>query len=178
VINPHKTPEALIVCQASWPGIRVIQQRTARRPGQHVPVNTVTLGREDDGLRFSGVERGHDGSIWYVRVRLRTDGLDASLRVSAHYATGFDELVEFLRGLAAHWRGWAGERTYESMERELRLTATHDGHVRLVASLRQSSVPDGWSASAKIRIDPGEELTTAAEDIAALLSPPRSSRQA
>jgi hypothetical protein len=53
----------------------------------------------------------------------------------------------------------------------LRLTATHDGHVRLAVFLRQSSVPDGWSAAAVIRLDPGEEMTRVAGDVAALLVP-------
>lgn len=128
------------------------------------------LGREDDGLRFSDAERGPDGQVWYVWVRLRVGGLDAPVRVSSHYATGFDELVRFVRGLAADWRGWQGERTYESLEHELRLTASHDGHVRIVARLHQSSLPGGWSASGEFRVDPGEELTIAAESVADLLT--------
>jgi hypothetical protein len=129
-----------------------------------------TVGREDDGLQLSDVERGPDGEIWYVWVRLRVDGLDAPLRVSSHYATGFNELVRFFRELAADWRGWPGERTYESLEHELRLTASHDGHVRIAVQLRQSSVPDGWSASGVFSVDPGEEMTRAAESVADLLS--------
>jgi hypothetical protein len=81
------------------------------------------------------------------------------MRISAHYATGFDELAGFFRGLAASWRGWQGERVYEPLERDLRLTATHDGHVRLALQLRQSTVPDGWSVAAVMRLDPGEEMT-------------------
>jgi Family of unknown function (DUF6228) len=134
-------------------------------------VDLAIVGREADGLRFSDIERGPKGEIWYVWARLRVPYLDASLRVSAHYATSFDELVGFFRGLAADWRGWVGERTYESLERDLRLTATHDGHVRLAVQLRQSSIPDGWSASALVRLDPGEEMSRAARDIADLLSP-------
>jgi hypothetical protein len=134
------------------------------------------IGRETDGLQFSDVERGPDGNIWYVWARLKTAGLDATLRVSAHYATGFDELVEFFHRLAADWRGWQGERAYESLERELRLTATHDGHVRLAVQLRQSTLPDGWLAAAVLRLDPGEEMTRVAADVTALLSPPESSR--
>jgi hypothetical protein len=71
------------------------------------------------------------------------------------------------------WPGWRDLRAYESLERELRLTATHDGHVRLAVFLRQSSVPDGWSA-AVIRLDPGEELTRVAGEVSALLVPPES----
>jgi hypothetical protein len=100
-----------------------------------------------DGLRFEEMQRGPKGEICSVVVRLRVPGLDASLWVSAHYATGFDELVAFLNGLASDWRGWQGERTYESLEHDLRLTATHDGHVHLVVQLRQTSLSDGWSAT-------------------------------
>lgn len=57
----------------------------------------------------------------------------AGLRVSAHYATGFEDLVAFLNALASDWRGWEGERFYESLEHDLRLTATQDGHVHLGA---------------------------------------------
>ena len=115
------------------------------------------VGQEADELRFSDVERGTAGEIWYVWARLRVAGLDASPRVSAHYATGFDELAGFFRELAADSRGWQGERAYELLECELRLTATHDGHVRLAVFLRQSGVPDGWSVAAATRLDPGEE---------------------
>jgi hypothetical protein len=135
-----------------------------------VPVVVATVGREDDGLQLSDVERGPDGDIWYVWARLRVGGLDASLRVSSHYATGFNELVRFFCGLAADWRGWPGERTYESLEHELRLTARHDGHVRIAVQLRRSSVPDGWSASGVFSVDPGEEMTGAAENVTDLLS--------
>jgi hypothetical protein len=130
------------------------------------------VGREGDGLWFGDVERGPGAEIWYAGVRLLVPGLDARLRVSAHYATGFDDLVAFFRGLASQWRGWQGERTYESLERELRLTAVHDGHVRLAVQLRQASVPGGWSVTAVVQLDPGEELARAAEDVAALLSLP------
>jgi hypothetical protein len=144
--------------------------------GQHVSVDMVTVGRETDGLQFSGLQRGPDGEIWDVWVHLRVAGLDASMRVFLHYANGFDELGGFFRGLAADWRGWPGERTYESIEHELRLTATHNGHVRLAVQLCQSSLPDryGWSASGVFRLDPGEEMTRAAENLPDLLSTPRS----
>jgi hypothetical protein len=140
---------------------------------QHAAVEVAAaVGREDDGLRFEEVERSPEGEIRSVGVRLRVPGLDASLRVSAHYATGFDELVAFLSGLASDWRGWPGERTYESLEHDLRLTATHDGHVQLVVQLWEPFARNGWSATAVVQLDPGEEMTGAAGDVAALLSPP------
>jgi hypothetical protein len=131
-----------------------------------------TVGREADGLQFEQVQRGSKGEIWSVVARLRVPGLDASRRVCAHYATSFDELVAFFNRLAADWRGWQGERTYESLEHDLRLTAAHDGHVHLLVQLQETSGRDEWSATAVVQLDPGEEMTRAAEDVAALLAPP------
>lgn len=51
-------------------------------------VDEAMVGRETDGLRFADVERGRDREIEYAWARLRVRGLDASLRVSAPYATG------------------------------------------------------------------------------------------
>ena len=128
------------------------------------------VGREAEGLWLGEVERGPDGEIWYVWARLRVPGLDAAVRVSAHHATGFDELAAYFGGLASNWRGWPGERAYESLEDALRLTATHDGHVQLAVQLREFR-PDGWSVAAVIQLDAGEELATAAREVAALLAP-------
>lgn len=108
--------------------------------------------------------------MWSVEVSLRTPGLEASLQVVSHYADDFDELVGFFQGLADDWRGWRGERVYESLEHELRLTATHDGHVRLAVQMAPTGDPDGWSASGILRLDPGEEMTLAAGAVAALLN--------
>jgi hypothetical protein len=135
-------------------------------------MEVAVVGREADGLRFDQVQRGSKGEILSVVVRLRVPGLDAGRRVWAHYAKGFSDLVAFFHGLAADWRGWQGERTYESLEHDLRLTAIHDGHVRLLVQLPETAGLDEWSATGVVQLDPGEEMTRAAEDVAALLSPP------
>lgn len=61
-----------------------------------------------------------------------TEG-DLSARHVVHGASsdGFDSLAAFFAGLAHDWRGWEGERVYESLEHDLRFVAEHDGHVRL-----------------------------------------------
>jgi Family of unknown function (DUF6228) len=137
-------------------------------------VDEALVGTEQDGLRFAQVQHGADGTVRAVEVSMRTPGLAAGLQVQSHYAKGFDDLAAFFQGLAASWRGWQGEKAYESLEHDLRLTATHDGHVRLGVQMSRTSGPDGWSASAVLRLDPGEEMTRAAGDVAALLAPARS----
>lgn len=141
-------------------------------------MEAAAVGREASCLRFEQLQRDPHGEIRSVLVRLRMPGLNASLRVSAHYATAFDELARFLTELAADWRGWRGERTYESLEHDLQLTATHDGHIQLAVQLQETSAPDGWSAAGTVQLDPGEEMTRAALDVAALLSPSEALRQA
>jgi hypothetical protein len=135
-------------------------------------VEVATIGREADGLQFEQVQRGSKGEIWSVVVRLRVPGLDASHRVWTDYANSLDDLVAFFNGLAADWRGWQGERTYESLEHDLRLTAAHDGHFHLLVQLQETSGRDEWSATGVVQLDPGEEMTRAAADVAALLAPP------
>ena len=46
--------------------------------------------------------------------------------------------------MASSWRGWDGTRVFESIEHDLRLSATHDGHVNLRVLLWESTEPLGW----------------------------------
>jgi hypothetical protein len=66
------------------------------------------------------------------------------------YSDGFGQLAGFFAELAASWRGWRGERTYESIEHDLRIVATHDGHVRLKVRLWQSTDPNGTGGRAYV----------------------------
>ena len=105
------------------------------------------VGRATEGLHFQNVVRapdvvrGPDVRFWSVEVCLRVPGLEASSRVSAHYASEFDDLVAFFRQLAADWRGWDGERTYESLEHDLRLTATP----RWLCAAGGPALAGGWA---------------------------------
>ena len=133
-------------------------------------VDAACAGRAGEGLHLQNVVRGRDGAILSVELCLRVPRLEARSQVSANYAVGFDDLVAFFRQLAADWRGWDGKRTYESIDHDLRLTATHDGYVRLAVQLWQEGGRFGWSAAAVISLGPGEETRQVAEDVAALLS--------
>lgn len=99
-------------------------------------------------------------------------GLRAESTVTSHYAVGFDDLVEFFAGMMESWRGWDGDRVYESLEHELRLVGQHLGsRVRIGVELAQASDPDGWCVRATFTVDAGEQLSTAAHDLATLLGP-------
>src|SRR5260370_41832297 len=58
------------------------------------------------------------------------DGLRASTRV---YAYRFEGLVDLFADLARNWRGWEGEKRWESLEAELKLACSCDrlGHVQV-----------------------------------------------
>ena len=137
-----------------------------RQTGQ---MDSACIGLEHDGLTLFGVH-GDDTEIWWCAARLAVPGLTAELpRISAHYAVMFQDLIDFFADLARHWRGWRGERVYESLEGELRLIATYDRHVQITATLRQSTVENGWSATGTFTVEPGEQMSAIASDVQALL---------
>jgi hypothetical protein len=132
-------------------------------------MESACIGLEHDGLTLFDVH-GEGKEIWWCAARLAVPGLVAELpRVSANYAVVFRDLIDFLSGMARDWRGWSGERVYESLERELRLVASYDRHVKIIATLRQSTVEDGWEATGTFTVDPGEQMSGIAADVKALL---------
>lgn len=136
------------------------------------PVDQVVVGRDGHALILRDVVRGSGGEIWSVDVEVVDAGLRAESTVTSHYAVGFDDLVEFFAGMMESWRGWDGDRVYESLEHELRLVGQHLGsRVRIGVELAQASDPDGWCVRATFTVDAGEQLSTAAHDLATLLGP-------
>jgi len=103
---------------------------------------------------------------------LQADGLVATSRVEG--GGGFQDLARFFRGLEQEWRGWEGVRGWKSVEGDLGLVARHEfAHVRLTVTLRLQRFGwgnDGWSATADITVDPGEQLSRAAWEIGALVA--------
>jgi hypothetical protein len=96
----------------------------------------------------------------------RAETMSASRRV---YALGFTDLAEFFEGLAVDWRGWTGSRAWRSLEGDLEVAADHHRHVRLRVALRGDPYRSDWRVSATIELDPGEELSTVAADVRALV---------
>ncbi|MFJ4029345.1 DUF6228 family protein [Paenarthrobacter sp. NPDC089989] len=79
-------------------------------------------------------------------------------------------LLSFFDELARNWRGWDGEISFASIEGDLRLTAKHEGHVRIAFELEEFAGPTPWRAQGELALDPGEELKTAAESLRNLLT--------
>jgi len=129
------------------------------------------IGRPADGLCLRPVDRDEHGTATFVEATLQVPGLEARRTVVHHYATGFDDLLAFFADLERDWKGWEGPRVFASLEHDLTLAATHDGHVRLAVQLRESTVPDGWDVSAVLRLDPGEQLSQISAELRAVLAP-------
>jgi hypothetical protein len=140
-------------------------------PAKMTIVDAVQLGTGGESLRLTSDGPAHHAPQ-YVTAELRCGGLAASRRVVHHYASGFEDLADFFGRLAADWRGWAGERVWESVEGDLRIEARHAyGHIQLRVVLRGPGPGwgnEGWKAMADLTIDPGEELTQAASNLRAL----------
>ena len=91
----------------------------------------------------------------YWNATLSCGPLQASLRF---YEFRLGGLAEYFEGLAKEWRGWSGERRWESLEGDVALIAVHDGHgtIALRATLRtEAFAQHRWSASAELLVDAG-----------------------
>lgn len=130
---------------------------------------SVEVGSASIAITFASRRRVPNGAVELLDVTIRDVDLEAGKSVYDGYADGFEGLAAFFEGMAESWRGWSGERTYESTEHDLRLVATHDGHVRLRVRLWQSADPDGWMLETVVRLEAGEQLGRAAAEISALV---------
>lgn len=139
------------------------------RVPDHVHMEPVVIGSEGRTLAFSAPQFHGARPADFLSVTLSGPDLSAGRQVYAGWDGGFTSLAGFFSDLADGWRGWRGERVFESIEGDLRIQATHDGHVNLHVTLWESTVPDGWSVQSVVRIDAGEALRNAATDVALLV---------
>ena len=95
---------------------------------------------------------GGEGSVPVSLV-----GTAMTARVEA-YEHNYHHLVSFFDDLAKNWRGWTGEKTWESVEHHIALRATADrqGHVYLRAALRDVDDPSDWRAEATLLVEAGQ----------------------
>jgi hypothetical protein len=85
-----------------------------------------------------------------------------------------DGLVGWLADVAESFRGWQETRSWESLECDARIHATHDGrgHVTLRFAIRgpHAYQPDAWESAVSITLDAGEDMRTFAREIESFLS--------
>lgn len=102
---------------------------------------------------------------------LALSGLNAVIAIEEDVSRGFEDLATFFKSMEKSWRGWRGTRNWESLEGELRLTATHQGGaIQLRVAIRRRGFDggsDGWTVEGDVVIEPGEQLTRIAREVAA-----------
>lgn len=67
-------------------------------------------------------------------------------------------LVDLFDSVARDWQGWPGERTWQSIEGDLRVafTSRSTGQITLSVNLRNNSGEDDWQISAPIFLEAGQ----------------------
>jgi hypothetical protein len=128
-------------------------------------MEAVVLGSDLAGtLVLSNPERMEDGELFRPTAAVQVEDAAATSRIAANYALGFDDLVEFLSDLADSWKGWEGEKSWNSLEDDLAITARFKGFGRVVLTveLKGPSSPYDWTLSASITTDPGAQMAEAA----------------
>ena len=125
-----------------------------------------------ESLTLSKPERSAEGELMFIEARIESDGLSAVSNVTAHYANCFDDLVAYIEDLAQNWQGWNGQKEYQSLQRELKLSATHDGvgHVRLEVTLKGRGDIDPWRTTVIVVTDPGTQMDDAAHGASSLFA--------
>jgi uncharacterized protein DUF6228 len=132
-------------------------------------VSSVVIGSYETKLHLSCTDRGRDGIATIIVAGLDGPGLSASV---AACDDRYGQFAVFFEALADSWRGWEGERTFNSLEGEFEVAARHDGHVRLAIRLRRVDGPSLWTVHAEVTVDPGEDIAAAARDVRTLIFEP------
>jgi len=124
---------------------------------------TIKSSRSAGKLKLSEPKPpGSRHPVEYLRVSLEDHEIAAS-SAQVYIYEPFD-LAAFFDGLARHWKGWAGEKEWRSVEDDFALSCTSDGlgHVAMRVTLKSGLYEDDWCVQALIHVDAGQ-----LEDLAA-----------
>ncbi len=95
-------------------------------------------------------------------------GPQVTVEVPVHGYRPHASFSGFFADLAGSWRGWAGEKTYESLQGELRLRCTHDGigHVGVHVEVWTDHPLGDWCVRGSLIVEPGQlgDLSRAAAE--------------
>lgn len=118
------------------------------------------------GLMVRALSRGDDGLVDRAEFVLFDENVRGRTVVGGHYSDSFVPLAVWAEGLAEGWRGWSGERAYESLDGDVTLTALHHGsRIGIDVDLRGSSHPEAWRMRVWLSIEAGEEFARVARAI-------------
>ncbi|WTW98215.1 DUF6228 family protein [Streptomycetaceae bacterium NBC_01309] len=135
---------------------------------QEVEPSEVTIRCLDDPatvLRLTHRYRPDESGIGFA-VEVRAEGLQA--RVDGVEVWVWDEpgLADFFVQVAADFRGWHGERTWQTNHLKVSAVARTGGHVGLTWTLRPRLTRDApWESTVTTWIEAGEQAKNLAADI-------------
>ncbi|HEY1404471.1 MAG TPA: DUF6228 family protein [Pyrinomonadaceae bacterium] len=93
----------------------------------------------------------------YLDVTLTAGGLRASTRIyNLDFGGDVGDLPAFLQDVARNWRGWPGEKRWESIEGDLKLTCTITtlGLFKIVVELHScDDDPFTWEARCQLELE-------------------------
>ncbi|MEU9107168.1 DUF6228 family protein [Streptomyces xanthophaeus] len=118
------------------------------------------------GVRFCD-RFSSDGDCVHYVVELRAPGLTARAEDVVGWIWDSD-LPEFLEKLAAGYRGWDGERSWSTNDRDLTVSAVFrtGGYVGLTWTVRPwRAAAGGWSTSVTTWLEAGEQMASFASDV-------------
>jgi hypothetical protein len=108
------------------------------------------------------------GPEWpdYFMAELREPGLDCRTRVAARDPSGVSKFSAVFQEMADSWKGWDGEKVWQSPEGELelRFTMSAVGSITVMVMLRD---PYSWAVTTELGSESGDTLTQLARDAAA-----------
>lgn len=140
------------------------------------------LRQLDDGVEITGEpgrgsvrlrcpHRPWDDVVLDFRCEVADSGVNAATWVRTLDGDG---VVAWVASLAESFSGWDGTRTWESLDHDLRIDATHDGrgHVSLRFVIRgpRGYEPGAWEASVVVTLDAGEDMRRLAAELTELVS--------
>jgi hypothetical protein len=126
-----------------------------------------------DLLKFSGrVPEDRSVLIESFSVSLQLGDLRAAVDVFAGYTSGHP--APLFQEMAKRWTGWSDSLSWEGVEGQLSIRATHDGHGQV--NLRIELCPDTgnprWRTQAEFQIEPGQ-LNQIANQLVGFFGAPR-----
>jgi Family of unknown function (DUF6228) len=141
-----------------------------------VSESAVLISIEGRRLELSGLRRSPDDSEpWSYTAMLTTESAQASAGVW-DYGAG---PAAFFRELAAEWKGWVGERSWSSLEGQLRIAAQHDGKGLIACEVTLGSMaPPTWSLAASMTFGAGAQMEEIASSVEAALASVQNCRSA